>query len=359
MKKKFLYLYMMLMLVVSACSAPAVQTEAPTVVSVAEPTALPVDKPTAAPTEVVFDPVTIKINMSKLTSYAPIFLADQLGYFKKFGITLEPIQLNKNSDALTLAISGDLDVYSGPVNAALLNTLSIEPALKVVGDRGYSEYGGCAYTALLVRKDLFESGEITKPEDLKGRDVAVNSTSVTGWFFDNYMKTAGLSIDDVNPMDLPTNAYLDAFANKEATALVSPELHVTRLLKAGNVVLLSSSTDFPSQQQGVLVFGKTMMQDHPELGARFMAAYLMGAQKLAEGKTDENVNAIVAATSEDVELIKEACWISVSSDAMINFAATDILQQWYVERGLLDAPITEEQFWTPKFIEEGAKLLNN
>ena len=355
---RFISLVLLVAILVTGCAAPATQTAAPQaeVQPTAEPTAEPV-QPTEAP--VVYEPITLKVNLSKLTSYAPIFIAQSEGYFDKFGITLESIQLNKNSDAFPLVISGDLDVYFGPVNAALFSTTAQEPNIKVVADRGYSGGDQCAYTAIVVRKDLFESGEITKPEDLKGVDVNVNPVSVTGWLLDQYMGTAGLSIDDVNPINIPTASYIDAFANKEAAVIVSPEMHVSRLLGAGNATILASTSDFGVQQQAVVVFGKNIMVDHPDWGARFMAAYMMGVKKLAEGKTDANIAAIAEASGEDPQLIKDSCWVAIHPDAMIDFAASDILQQWYVKRGLLDAPVTEDQYWTSKFIEEGSKLIGN
>jgi hypothetical protein len=108
----------------------------------------------------------------------------------------------------------------------------------------------------------------------------------------------------------------------------------------------------------VLAFGKRLMVDDPDLGVRFMAAYLKGVQKYNEGATEENLKLISEISGEDVELLKSACWIPIPLNPRIDFEAVVPFQNWLFEEGHLDALITEEQFWDPSIIEAASDLIN-
>jgi NitT/TauT family transport system substrate-binding protein len=352
--KKIMLVFLVLTLILVSCSKPATPTAPPPPPTQAA-TAV-VEPPTPAPTP--YEIVTVKINSAKLTSYAPIFIAEKEGYFEEFGIKLDKVTFNRSSEALPLLAAGELDIYAGIVNSGLLNVLSAEPNVKVVADRGsISTTDSCTYVGIMVRKDLFDNGTIKSPADLKGQTIAATTAGSTGYLLSEYLSQAGLTFDDVTLSDLPTANYVDGFANKSVAAIVAPELHVTRLEKAGNSVVIAGQEDFNAEQLSVMVFGKSLTVDHPDVAARFLAAYLKGIQKYNEGKTDSNIQAIVDATGEDIELIKDSCWIPIREDGSIDFAGIDAFQKWSIEQKQLDAAVTEEQFWDPSFLAAAKKLL--
>ncbi|HTX90983.1 MAG TPA: ABC transporter substrate-binding protein [Anaerolineales bacterium] len=345
-------LLLLLALLLSACTGKATPaaTQSPTATSTA----------TTAPKAVTYDMVTVKMNSSALTSFAPIFIAEAEGYFAEYGIHVEYVKLNKVNNAVPLVASGELDIYAGSVNSGLLNVLAQDNSIKVVADRGHIAPGDpCTYMAIMVRKDLYDSGKITKPSDLAGQTIAASSASTTGYFLDLYLAQAGLGLKDVTLNDIPTAGYVDAFTNKSLAVIVAPELHKTRLLAAGNAVVLAKAEDvLGSTQLSVLVFGKKLLVDHPDVGARFMAAYLKGVKQYNEGKTDRNLQIISAATGESVADLQSSCWLPIRLDGSIDFSGINQYQQWAIAQGQLDGPATEEQFWDPSVLVNAQKLLN-
>jgi NitT/TauT family transport system substrate-binding protein len=300
------------------------------------------------------------MNSSKLMSYAPIFIAEKEGYFQEFGIVIEPIVFNRSSEALPLLASGDLDIYAGIAQSGLFNVLAQEPNVKVVADRGtVSGDDDCTYLGIMVRKDLFESGAITGPEGLKGQTISATNAGSTGYLLSSYLAQAGLTFDDIILSDLPTANYLDGFANKSVAAIVAPELHVTRLEQAGNSVVIAGLEDFGTTQLSVMAFGKSLIVDHPDVAARFLAAYLKGVRKYNEGKTESNIQAIMEATGEDISLIQNSCWIPIREDASIDFSGIEAFQQWSIEQKQLDIAVTEDQFWDPSYLLAAQELLKN
>lgn len=335
----------------------------PTSVPLQEPSVSSAELPTGlliTPKLVNYEEVTLKINKSKVTTFAPIFIADAEGYFEEYGIKMDYVTFNSITEATPLIISGDLDVLAGGVNAGLLNILGQEDNVKVVADRGHIAPGGdCTYQGILVRKDLYVSGKITGPADLVGQTIASSKAGSNGYLLSTYLAQAGLSLDDVVLNEIPTTAYLDAFANKSVAVIVELEPHLTRLLSAGNAVLLARAEDvIGTAQPSVLVFGKNLLVDHPEVGARFMAAYLQGVQQYREGKTTRNLQIIADATKDSIDVLQATCWAPISADGAIDFAGVKGFQDWTIRQGQLDRPVTEEQFWDPSFIAAAQALLN-
>jgi len=359
-RESLLTLLVFIAVLLSSCSGTAAteDSQGSTGAGIATPTEQPATAtPAATPT---YEMTTVKMNSSALTSFAPLFIADAEGYFAEYGIKIDYVTLNKTNNAVPLLASGDLDVYAGSVTAGLLNVLGQENDVKVVADRGHiAPTDSCTYLGIMVRKDLYDSGAITKAADLKGQIIAAANSGTTGYLLSTYLAQAGLTFDDVTLNDIPTAGYVDAFNNKSVASIVAPELHITDLLSAGNAVLLAKAQDvIGTTQLSVLAFGKNLLVNHPDIGARFMAAYLKGVQQYNLGKTDRNLQIMSDATQVSIPDLKNSCWLTINSDGMIDFSGVDNFQKWSIAQGQLDKPITEEQFWDPSFIEAAQKLLN-
>lgn len=305
-----------------------------------------------------YDPVALKMNYALVISYAPIILAEAEGYFEEYGITIEKVTFNSSVEAVPLVVSGEIDVFAGASTAGILNVLGQEDNIKVVADRGHIEPGGCTFQAIVVRKDLYDSGEITSGEDLAGHSVSTPPTGPGMYFLSTYLEQMGLTVDDVEVVDIPTASYVDAFANKAVDAIVPTELHLSRLMAAGNAVILASSEDVVGYYQtSLLAFGKNLLKDDPDLGVRFLAAYLKGVEKYNEGKTEDNLEILSEATGIDIETLKNSCWLSISPDGLIDFDGMEKFQQWSLDQGFMERVITEQEFMDTSFLARAKALL--
>jgi len=230
---------------------------------------------------------TVRMNISNNTSYAPIYIAEQEGYFKEFGIQMDYVQINRSTEALALLVSGDIDVFAGVLLSGILNVMDQDPNIKAVADRSHIEPGACTYQAIVVRKDLYDSGQVTSASDLKGLPVSAIPSGPSGFLLSSYLAEGGLTMDDVEINDVPSAAYIDAFNNKTLAAVSTTEPVLTGILDAGNAVILARAEDVLGiYQSGLMVFGSNLTIDDPNLGARFMAAYLKGVDQYNQGKTE-------------------------------------------------------------------------
>jgi NitT/TauT family transport system substrate-binding protein len=307
-----------------------------------------------------YEQVTLKMNYALVTSYAPIIFAEAEGYFEDYGITIEKVTFNSSVEAVPLVVSGDLDVFAGASTAGILNVLGKEENIKVVADRGHIEPGGCTFQAIVVRNDLYDSGEITSGEDLAGHSISTPPTGPGMYFLSQYLETVGLSLDDVEIVDIPTSSYVDAFNNQAVDVIVPTELHLSRLMADGNATILVRSEDVVGYYQtSLLAFGKNLLKDYPDIGVRFLAAYLKGVEKYNEGKTDHNLEILAEATGISVDLLESSCWLTISPDGRIDFDGVEKFQQWSVDMGFMERTITEQEFMDPSFLESAKDLIDS
>jgi ABC-type nitrate/sulfonate/bicarbonate transport system substrate-binding protein len=130
----------------------------------------------------------------------------------------------------------------------------------------------------------------------------------------------------------------------------------TRLkLAGGGVVWKEGSEVVPGMQWSFVAFGPTLLQENPELGRRFMAAYVKGIQAYRRGKTDRNIEILMKHTGLDRETVTEASWPRVSRDAAINVEAFMAFQRWAAERDYVDRILKPEEFWEPSFTQYAAR----
>jgi NitT/TauT family transport system substrate-binding protein len=308
---------------------------------------------------VPYDEISLKVTLNDNISYAPLLIARAENYFKDYGLNVEFVTFDKSSEAVALLLTGKIDVYAGTLNAGFLNSVYQEPNIKAVADRGHiSSEDACAYQAILIRTDLYENGVVDGPEDFAGLEIAAKQTGIHAYLLDSYLKDAGLSVKDTKPNDLPDSVLIDAFSAKTISAMVATEPTLSFVLNSGEAVILAETQDIVSPlQTGVIAFGKNLLVDHPDVGARFLAAYLKGVKQYNEGKTDRNLQILNEATSESIENLKSGCWPAIREDGYINFLGVEGFQQWSVTNDELDNLVTEDQFWNPSFLADAQKLL--
>jgi hypothetical protein len=81
-----------------------------------------------------------------------------------------------------------------------------------------------------------------------------------------------------------------------------------------------------------------------------MLAYGEAIARYMEGKTPRNVDILTAATGEEADLVRRACWAAIRSDSRIDTAGMMRFQQWAHERGLVPTLATVAQLWDSTFV---------
>src|SRR6266849_3110456 len=139
-------------------------------------------------------PAPLKVGVLKLTSSAPVFVGVEKGYFKEFGVEPELVYFQAAAPIATALAAGQLDVGATGLTAALYNIVLGGEKLWIVADKG-REWPGYPLTALIVQKDLWESGTIKTIADLKGKRIGVTQLGSTfHYHLGNVLEKHGLTL---------------------------------------------------------------------------------------------------------------------------------------------------------------------
>jgi NitT/TauT family transport system substrate-binding protein len=114
----------------------------------------------------------------------------------------------------------------------------------------------------------------------------------------------------------------------------------------------------PDQQFAVLAFGPRLISGPPDIGRRFMVAYLQGVRQYNRGKTRRNVDLLVKSTGLQEDLVRQACWPAMRDDGSINLDRVLEFQAWAVKKGLQDRVVPPERFWDGRFTSHANKELS-
>ena len=288
---------------------------------------------------------------------APYFIAQEEGYFAEQGLEVEFIRFEKSADVIPALISGQLDVTTVLPNPAILNSVAGGAEIRIVAGKGYVDTEGCSHAGLMVRPDVLESGILNDPQNWVGKKFATDRGALVEFAIDRFLVQNGITMDQMTYVEMPITSRLEALQNGSLDIAAAGEPWITRIRNAGaGEVWVSLEEMIPDWQYGVVMYGPTLINEHPDVGVRFMAALLKGIAQYNEGKTERNIAIIAQYTQLDPAEIEQACWQSMRADGDINLQSLLDYQTWAIEKGYVTEPVTGEMLWEPSFIEE-AKLL--
>ncbi|MFI5167675.1 MAG: ABC transporter substrate-binding protein [Thermoanaerobaculales bacterium] len=291
----------------------------------------------------------VRVSYTPYLSYAPLFLAADEGLFRRHGLDVELIQMSVY-DSTAALLHGDVDVATNFLSIGVLTAIARGGRLQIVADKGYEAGAGCACNALFARRELVASGRLTDLVSLRGLRVGVRRVTVEEYWLDRLLESAGVPWAEIRVTDVPAEGKLTALASGQVDLVAWSEPSLTQAAAKGLGVVWKRPADvLPDLQWAYLLYGRSLLDQRPDVGRRFMLAYLEGVRRYSAGKTDRNVASVARHTGIDPELVRRACWIAIHQDGRINTASVLDFERWAKSKGYLDAVVPELRFWNPAF----------
>jgi NitT/TauT family transport system substrate-binding protein len=302
-------------------------------------------------------PIELKVGIRPYLLSAPLFIAEEEGYFSEQGLRVEFVQLpgTSTSQSLPVLARGKIDAIVGSVNVGLLNTLASGAPIRSVADVSHLERGRCNHLALVARRTLTERGELARPDQLRNRRIAINPMSHWGYLIEVLLEEGGLSLEDVQVVTVPLPAMVQGLNEGAIDLAATSEPWVTHMRRAGHMP--APLGDLPEFQISTLLYGPTLLRENRDAGRRLMRAYLKGVRQYREGKTPRNLEIVSRRTGLDSALLREACWPSVRKDGRVDTGSVLAFQSWAIRKGWLSSSVGEQAFWDPEFIEQAGRTL--
>jgi NitT/TauT family transport system substrate-binding protein len=302
----------------------------------------------------------VKVVLQSYVSYAPYFIAIEEGFFDEQALGVELVSFKTGTEAVPALVRGELDVSAGGISSGLLNAMAKGENLRIVADKSHIDPDGCNYIAGVAGPDLAESLEAQGSSALIGRKVGSVPAGPQAYYTSRMLQQFGLSLDDVEMVNLRNPTKLAAIEEGTLDLAVTAEPWVTRISKVpGTRVMLPAQEVIPDYQVAILAYGPSILEKNPQVGKRFMTAYLKAVRQYNRGKTERNLEILLKYTKMDRELLLEACWPAFRSDGWISVQSVLDFQKWSVENGFLDpdSTVPEDKFWDPSFVDHANRVL--
>jgi len=282
----------------------------------------------------------------------PFYIAAEEGYFAEERLDVDFRQVARNQDVMATLAHGDVDVAAGMLTVNELGLAAAGARLRLVASLGELSPDGCSFVAVVVRKEVAESGALTDPERVRSLRYDFNRILPLAYFLDAVLAPLNLTSDGLDSVDLPPVTALEALRTGEVDVTVDSDPFVTRHTADGHAVVWGSLQEaFPGYPVSVMMFGPALVDDRREVGNRFATAMLKGIRRAALGKTPENLALVERDLGLTPEIATSACWPTFTETGRITASVFDGYQQWSVAHGLVDRVLAEDELFDHQFID--------
>ncbi len=315
-----LALIMITVLVLSACQ-PAATT------------------PTSAPQE----PVKLKFAPMAILDSLPMFVAEQQGYFTKYGLDVEIIPVSSAPERDQLFAAAQVD---GVINEVLTSILADKEEVRYQVVRyARTATSDSALFRILASK---ESG-ITAPAGLKNVEIGISNATVIEYLTDRLLQAEGLSPDDIKKIavpGIPDRMALLSSGELKAGVLPDPLASLAMLQGAANVV---DDTRHPDYSFSTIAFRKEFIDAHPDAVRAFLQAVEDAVADI--NKSPDQWKSVLI----DKKILPQPLQESFKVPAFVTSGVPTQAQygdihQWAVDKGLLTVDVPYASVVNPAFL---------
>lgn len=302
--------------------------------------------------------VSLKAVVLPYTSFGPFFIAQEEGFFFEQNLNVEFVRFDSGTSPLPLLAQGEIDVLGSGPSIGLFNSIASGTEIRVVADKGYLAADGCTYMALLATDAWSEANPEITADALQSARVSIDPINFEAFMFDKVLNDVGLGMSDIVGNDIAPPALAEAVQNDAVDIISVGDPWIVRLLDTTDLSVWKPYQEIvPNMQFGFVLFGPSLFKDNPDVGERFLAAYLRGIEQYNEGKTERNLEIMSEYTKLDVETLNKACWPPMNASGLINLETVNAYQQWAFENDLLDEVVSPDDYWVPSLVENAAKIV--
>jgi NitT/TauT family transport system substrate-binding protein len=242
--------------------------------------------------------------------------------------------------------------------------------LKLVADKARC-LPGTGPISVVVRKDLYDSGKVTGAKDFKGLTFGIQSVGSSSEVeLDEFLRTGGLTIKDINRKSMTYPDMPVAFTNKGLDATSAPEPVPAQLVADNLAVRVGKCGDYnPNGEISEILYGPKFMAAQPDVARRFMVAYLKSVRyfndafvKQDAGAVDDVSGIVAKNTKTDPKVYQsmnsgKTMW-GIDPDGQINVANLQKDQEfWLNVTGELKQPVDLSKLVDMSFAQAAVQVL--
>lgn len=288
---------------------------------------------------------TLRAGMGQtVAAAATVGLAEELGYFRDAGLTLETTVTNSGAALIPSLVSGKLDLYVGSLSPALLTPAALGAGVRVVMARDAVKPGCSTWGSIYGLKGSFPGG-MKDLSELKGKRIAyTNRGSLTEYGLELIVAAAGLGPGDVEGVILRPSEGLGALAAGKIDGI-----YTLSYSPSAQGVLAEKATLFPAIercapgfQYSYVLFGAALRGPERKVGQAFLRAFMKGTREFAAGKSPKNFDEIAEKSGLDPAASRASCRDVAAPGGVVNVEQVQKYANWALRKKYIDTAVRAE-----------------
>ncbi|WP_197029208.1 ABC transporter substrate-binding protein [Alicyclobacillus macrosporangiidus] len=220
---------------------------------------------------------TITVGTTPLVSSAPIFLAQDLGYWKDLGLDVQLKTYEAAGDIDVATAAGTLDVSATGITASLFNLWASGKKEYIVADKGRI-WPGQKFEALVASDKAWNAG-VHSVADLKGKRFGNTTAGSTfDYLLGSMLAAHNLTLKDVQEVPLHTTSNIAAAVESgQVDAAILPQPAANKELQSGKAHLIAWVDDNVKADLLVIAYSPNF-RTQTDAATKFMEGYLRAVQ---------------------------------------------------------------------------------
>jgi len=282
----------------------------------------------------------------------PFHIAQAEGYFEAEGLDVEFVRLERIQELMAGLALGEVDVAAGMLTVNVMNSVAKGARLRLVAALGHLSADECSFNAIVARRTVLDSGALTDPARLRTLTFDADVLLPYGYWLDQALRPAGLTIDDIRIVNLPESSAVEAVRSGSVDVTLVSEPYLSQLAASPEAAVWKRTNEmFPDYQISVMMYGPTLLDTRPDVGERFAAAMLRAIRQYMEGHTPRNLAIVERASGLSASAVRAACWPAARADGRLDVARFHGYQAWAAARGFIDRELSAGELVDDRFIE--------
>src|SRR4051794_12578636 len=259
-----------------------------------------------------------------------IFIAVERGYFRQEGLDVELISFSRGAEMVPALSTNQLQVGTGSAGAGMFNAVSQNIKNLAVANSSTASPGAGA-NVMMYRRDLYDSGALVHPEQLRGKTIAISGFDAVQEFaiMGQMVPMLGLAAADITLQGITFPDMAAALANGSVDAALTLEPFSSQI-EARNLGVrgITLADVGPNQELASILYSEEFTRNRDAANG-WMVAYVKGVR-------DYNDTLFRQRNDEEVLNILERYRVIPSRDAVATMTLIGINPNGYVYQDYLE-----------------------
>ena len=269
--------------------------------------------------------------------YAPLFIADEMGYFEAYGYDVDIIIMEDESTYGAAFVSNSIQALGQVLDRDIIQYAAGAPEQYV-----------CTMDASTGGDGLVADESIETVEDLAGKTIALDKSATSYFFFLQVLEDYDVTEDDMTIVEMGNDEAGQAFIAGQVDAAITwePILSSCEEEREGGHILVTSA-DYPKAILDVLTVNSNFAEEHPDIYEVLAECWYQAVDYLNEN-FEEGCEIMAVGLDLDTEEVMEECEGITYYDREANEEFNDLSTEenvkdiaemaagFWVEKGLMD-----------------------